>query len=83
MYWVEHTLAPIAAISFLVIQWRVGLGRTSWYDGSRTQGSIAERNGAPSSIVVPPGSAVRVVAKDAADIIELNDLKHDSQNHGV
>jgi hypothetical protein len=83
MYWVEHTVAPIAAISFLVIQWRVGLGRTSWYDGSRAQGFITERNGATSSIVAPPGTAVKVLAKDGADIIQMDDLKHDSQNYAV
>jgi hypothetical protein len=37
MYWIGGVVSSIAAISFMLIQLRVGLGLSSWDDGTSTE----------------------------------------------
>jgi hypothetical protein len=46
IYWVAVSVPPIVAIAFLLIQLRVALGLSSWYDGSQSTTGTASANSA-------------------------------------
>jgi hypothetical protein len=77
IFWVVgETVSSIVAISFLLIQLRIGLGLSSWYDGTgtRSSGPMFARSGGELGI---HSGAVRVhtLHDNDSDRIELGAVK--------
>jgi hypothetical protein len=72
-YWVANTMASVAAISFLLIQLRISLGPTTWYDGTSTVSSgpvLFRANGTAST-----PTTVRVLRAYPDDNVEMHSTK--------
>jgi hypothetical protein len=73
-YWVANGVASMAAIAFLLIQPRISLGWTTWYDGTSTTPSgpvLFRANGSATT----PSSTVRVLKGYPDDNVEMQSAK--------